>query len=456
MLSNLKNYTENHLFKCLGICIEKEKLILYNIFYIKRKGDLMRVLILSATTGGGHMRAAYALKDYIKSQNPDSSVMISDTIQYISPFLNKAVTEGYVYLATKTPKLFGYVYRNADKDDTPLNKTIDLATTTVRNKLRPLIDEFKPDIIISTHTFASEIFTALKIKEGFNLPIISIMTDFAVHQTYINEGVDAYIVSSHEMINQMVERGVERVKIYPYGIPVKQEFFNSIDRQKAFESEGMNPDIPTVLIMAGSFGVTDVLKIYHKIVKSPENFQVIVITGKNEKLYETFDRYLSKITFNNSILDIEKSLRPKYLTHLSRNRKPTKPTKLMYYTDEVEKYMHMADIIVTKPGGLTVSEAIASELPMGIFKAIPGQEEQNADFLVRGHMAVRLEKDNTCTKIITDLIANPEKLKSMKQAIREFSRGNSSANIYILMKELLKKYGNEEAIDRKEEQITDK
>ena len=86
MLSNLKNYTENHLFKCLGICIEKEKLILYNIFYIKRKGDLMRVLILSATTGGGHMRAAYALKDYIKSQNPDSSVMISDTIQYISPF----------------------------------------------------------------------------------------------------------------------------------------------------------------------------------------------------------------------------------------------------------------------------------------------------------------------------------------------------------------------------------
>ena len=397
------------------------------------------------------MRAANALKRYIQSQNPRSAVLISDTIQYVSPILNKAVTEGYVYLATKTPKLFGYVYRTADKD-TPINKTVEIATTTVRNKLKPLIDDFKPDIIVTTHPFSAEIFTALKTRnaENCNIPIINIVTDFAVHQTYINDGVDAYIVSSHEMVNQMVERGVERVKLYPYGIPVKQEFYKDIDRRTAFESEGMNPDMRTILIMAGSFGVTDILKIYHKIVKSHEEFQIIVITGKNEKLYDTFDRYLSKITLNNALVDIEKSSRPKSITKLSRHRKPAKPTKLLYYTDEVEKYMHMADMIVTKPGGLTVSESVASVLPMGIFKAIPGQEEQNADFLVRNNMAVRLEKDNTCTKIVTDLISHPEKLENMKKSIKEFSRGNSSENIYILMKELLKKYHNEEAIDRTE------
>ncbi len=387
------------------------------------------------------MRAANALREYIKSQDPDAEVLISDTIQYVSPFLNKAVTGGYVYLATKTPKLFGYLYRNADKD-TPINKTVEISTTALRNKLEPLIDDFKPDIVITTHPFAAEMLTALKTKKNLKIPIISIVTDFAIHQTYISDGVDAYIVSSHEMINQMVERGVDRVKLYPYGIPVKQEFFKEIDRKTAFESECMNPNIPTILIMAGSFGVTDVLKIYHKIVKSSANFQVIVITGKNEKLYDTFDRYLSKISLNNSLLDIEKSSRPKSLSRLSRSRKPSKPTKLLYYTDEVEKYMHMADMIVTKPGGLTVSEAVAVGLPMGIFKAIPGQEEQNADFLVRGHMAVRLEKDNTCTKIITDLISHPEKLEAMRAAIKQYSRGNSSANIYLLMQELIKKYEN--------------
>ena len=124
----------------------------------------------------------------------------------------------------------------------------------------------------------------------------------------------------------------------------------------------------------------------------------------------------------------------------SRNMKPLKPTKLLYFTDEVEKYMHMADVIVTKPGGLTVSESIASELPMAIFKAIPGQEEQNADFLVSKNMAIRLKKDNTCTATFTDLIRNPQKLADMKQAIRSFSKGNSAANIYLLMCELIEKY----------------
>ena len=411
----------------------------------------MRVLILSATTGGGHMRAANALKEYIKSINPYSAVRITDTIQYISPTLNKAVTEGYVYLATKTPKLFGYVYKSADTVDTTLNKTVEIVSSTVRNKLKPMLDDFQPDIIVTTHPFAAEIFTALKSHTGIPIPIISIVTDFAIHQTYINDLVDAYILSSREMVSQMVDRGVDRVKLYPYGIPVKQEFYKHYEREKSFESEGMNPDIPTILIMAGSFGVTDILKIYHKIVKSPANFQVIVITGKNEKLYDTFDRYLSKINLNNTILSIDKSSRPVSITRLSRHRKPSKPTKLMYYTNEVEKYMQMADMIVTKPGGLTVSEAIATGLPMGIFKAIPGQEEQNADFLIREHMAVRLEKDNSCKRTITDLISHPEKLEAMSKAIKDFSKGNSSANIYILMKELLKKYGNEEAIDRKEE-----
>ena len=393
----------------------------------------MRVLILSATTGGGHMRAANALKDYILSKDSESVVEIYDTINYVSPFINKAVTNGYVYLATKTPYIFGTLYKGSDKN-TPINKTVEITVNQLRKRLIPMIDDFHPDIVITTHSFATELICSLKVSEKLTFPVISIMTDFAIHQTYINKGVNAYILSSEEMAEQMLKRGVSKEKVYNFGIPVKKEFLKKIDRQAAFEEEGLDPELPTMLIMAGSFGVTDVLKIYHKIVKSNADFQIIVITGKNEKLYDNFERYLKRITIKNTLAEINEIIKP---NSKKRRRIASKPTKLLYFTNEVEKYMHMADLIVTKPGGLTVTEAISVGLPMAIFKAIPGQEEQNADFLVSKNMAVRLEKDKTCTTMITRLLREPDRLDGMKKSIREFSKGNSAKNIYILMQELI-------------------
>ena len=388
------------------------------------------------------MRAANALKEYILARDENSVVEIYDTIEYISPFINKAVTSGYVYTATKTPKLFGSMYKSTDKD-TSFNKLVEKTIAGLHKRLLPMIEEFDPDIVITTHSFATELISAIKIKEKYHFPIVSIVTDFAVHKIYINNGVDAYILSSEEMVGQMVERGIPKNMVFPYGIPIKKEFLNKIDRQKAFEEEGLDPDIPVILIMAGSFGVTDVLKIYHKIVKSMADFQIILITGKNERLYETFEKYLSKIEINNAIYEIRKEypeLKKNSSRNYSRHKKPSKPTKLMFYTDCVEKYMQMSDLIVTKPGGLTVTESIATGLPMGIFKAIPGQEEQNADYLVRNGMAVRLAKDKTCTETITDLILHPDKLKAMKRAVIKNNKGNSCERIYELMLKLVEKY----------------
>ncbi len=423
----------------------------------------MRLLILSATTGGGHMAAANAIKEYVMMKDPSAVVKIIDALEYVSPFLNKAVTGGYVYMVRNLPKVYGSFYNSWDDlDTTAVNKTLGLTTHTVINRLLPLVNEFEPDIVVTTHAIGAEMITVLKNEGVIDIPVISIVTDFAIHQFYLlNDGVNAYIVSSREMVDQVVSRGVDRVKVYPYGIPVKQGFFKEIDRKATFESEGLDESIPTVLIMAGSFGVSDVLKIYHKIVKSTAEFQIIVITGKNEKLYETFNRYLRKITINNTLVEFReyakatakatkpqkpaaKSKPPAKPKPISKNLKPSKPTKLLYYTDEVDKYMHMADLIVTKPGGLTVTESIASNLPMAIFKAIPGQEEQNAEFLVSKNMAVQLKKDNTCTETITELLGNNGKLDEMKKSIKSFAKGNSAANLYILMLELIERYRNKQ------------
>ncbi len=138
----------------------------------------MKVLIFSATTGGGHMRAANAIKEYIMAKQPDSVVRIEDTIEYASPFLNKAVTEGYVYMATKTPKMYGTFYKTIDKE-TPMNKTFEIAVKQYRKKFMPMIYDFAPDIIVTTHPIGTEMASAIKIKENINIPIISIVTDFA-------------------------------------------------------------------------------------------------------------------------------------------------------------------------------------------------------------------------------------------------------------------------------------
>lgn len=400
----------------------------------------MNILILSATTGGGHMAAANALKDYILSKSPESKVFIYDVLEYVSPFINKAITGGYVYMAKNTPLMYGSFYKSADKTSTITNTAVELTTSLLENKLNPLLEESKPDIVITTHAFGAEIVSGLKNKGLINIPIISIVTDFAVHQSYISSGIDAYIVSTDDMIGQFMTRGVEMKKIYPFGIPVKQAFYKNIDRETAFAEEGLDPDIPTILIMAGSFGVTDILKIYHKIVNSKADFQVIVITGKNEKLYDTFEKYLRKIAIANTLINFRGLSKPKPELYISKHIKKSKPTKLLYYTNEVEKYMHMADLIVTKPGGLTITEAIASNLPMAVFNAIPGQEIQNADFLTGHNMAIKIDKNNLCTKQITELLNSPEKLERMKDAIAAFSKGNSAAKIYDLMLKLVDEY----------------
>lgn len=396
----------------------------------------MKILILSATTGGGHMSAANALKSYIESIDSTSEINIIDTIQAISPTLNKAVTGGYVYLATKTPKMYGNMYKISDKD-TSLNKAVTIATTQVSKKLMPILEQFQPDAIVTTHSFAAEMASILKNDSEIDIPIVAILTDFAPHQTYLHEGIDAYIVSCDDMVESMVERGIEREKIYPFGIPVKHEFYNDFPRRETLEDEGLDPDLKTILIMAGSFGVTDVLKIYHSIVKVENDFQIILITGRNDKLYDTFDKYLSKTTLQNALIE-EYNNGEIGLKSIKRPRKPkpSKPTKLLYYTDEIPKYMHISDIIVTKPGGLTVSEAIASDLPIAAYKPIPGQEEQNVRFLVSKNMAVRLIKGKECTNMITFLLNNNTFLADMRESIRNFAKGNASASIYELLKKL--------------------
>ncbi len=411
----------------------------------------MKIIVLSATTGGGHMRAAEAIKSYLSSFGSD--VLVLDTIEYINPILNRTITEGYEYLAKKRPNIYKVMYETTNKKK--ITRAITKINSLISKKLIPLINDYKPDIVITTHPFSTEMVSKLKSEKLVNIPIICIMTDYAPHRTWINDDVDAYVVANEEMIEGMYDMGVPHFKIYPYGIPIDGGFYAKKDKAIVLRQMGLDPSILTILIMAGSFGVKNILEIYKEILDISINFQIIVITGRNEELYDSIEQIVHgtkvKGTFLESVKNLVFSLKENIFKR-KENKKSDKSsskknkfrdihranTRIIYFTSEVDKYMKTADLIITKPGGLTITEALACNIPMAIFDAIPGQEDENADFLVSKNMAIRLEKGEKGAKSIKDLLECSGKLESMKSSCKTFDKSDSLKKIKNLIERIYK------------------
>ncbi len=401
----------------------------------------MKITILSASTGGGHMSAANAIKDYLISQNVFATVV--DAIEYISPMLNKTITEIYEYIATKQPRIWKMVYDSSNNKT--INRLVVGINSVISKKLLPLLESSEPDLVISTHPFTTEMVSTLKLHKVIDLPLVCVMTDYAPHRTWISSEVNAYVVANADMIEPMTEIGVSKEIIHPFGIPVDDSFYIKQDKNKILEELSLDPSIPTILIMAGKGGFANIDKIYSELQSIDLNFQIIVITGKNEKLYNKVKELSEGKVYLNRRAKILSRI-SKYIPKLKHIRfrikskkspkalhKP-KNTKIIFFTNEVEKYMSVSDLIITKPGGLTVSEALACGLPMALFNAIPGQEEENANFLVSNNMAVKLEKNGAQT--IKNLLENPQKLNCMKKSCEEFDKSDSLKNILSLIYKL--------------------
>ena len=409
----------------------------------------MKVLILSAKTGGGHMRAAQALEAVIKERDPNNEVMTVDGLEYVNHYFNKAVVKGYKFSAMKLPKMYGMLYRVSNTDKTTY-KIVQKTNSHFAKKFIPLLADFKPDVMVSTHPFMSIMCSSLREKLITNIPLISIVTDFSVHASYINPGVSEYIVSSAEMVDNMEKLGIDRSLVHPVGIPIPPVFFEKDEHKEEHLKElGFNPELSTVLIMAGSFGLTDILKIYESLNDLDIDFQIIVITGKNQKLFNAFNTII-KNNPDMRVGDTQVNFEVHDESSLRRENKIklTKRTKLIYFTDEVQNYMHIADLIITKPGGLTVTESLASCLPMVLFKGIPGQETDNTEYLTSNNLAVSIQKTSAEDKLhnilhekkrssaaetVYKLLKYPDRLRSMKESCERLNNRDSAYNVYDIM-----------------------
>lgn len=371
----------------------------------------MKALILSVSAGGGHISAAEAIKEYILLNDPESETKVIDTIRYINPIIDKVVIGSYLKSLKVTPSLFGKLYDYSENDfgiATLSNKINEIMTF----KLLPLIEEFSPDIIFCTHPFPIEMMSILKGKNKTDIPVISILTDYASHSFWLHPHIDAYVVSNSDMINDMETKGIPKNTIHNLGIPVKPSFYEKFNRSETLAELDLDPNIYTILIMGGSLGMGKIAEVYEQLTLVHEDIQIIIITGNNKKLYST-------------------------LTELSQSSFPQTKTRIIGFTDKVNKYMQASDLLLTKPGGLTITEALSCNIPLGLFSPIPGQEEKNAEFLFKHDLAINLNDVDNCNTVINDILKSKDKLEDLKNNCAEFTNPNCGNDIYSLAKSLI-------------------
>lgn len=370
----------------------------------------MNILIFTASTGGGHKRAAAALEETIKNMNPEANVTVVDGLKAIGKMYDKTAVNGYYFLVKKAPGFYGGMYKVTDRKNLAYKAVMKLNASKSR-KLLEEIEKHDPDVIIMCHAFITAMVSKLKKRGKLKATCIALITDYDAHRTYIAPNIDAYVLAEPQMAPKLIEEyGVDESIIYPLGIPTFEKFNTPGAKEEICSREGLDPDKTTILLMAGSFGVTGVLKFYEEIAKSDDSLQLIVITGKNGKLYEKLDEAMDELG--------------------ARDR-----TKLLYFVNNVEDYMHVSDLIVTKPGGLTISESLACKLPMAIYNAYPGQEQYNVNFLLKQNAAIVIDKKNGAKKIL-ELLRSPERLEEMRRNCERLAHPNAAQDMYKLAVDL--------------------
>lgn len=365
----------------------------------------MKVLIFYAAYGGGHLSAARSIKQYLDENFENVETELVDCVKYINKGLDKITTLAYKEMAKKAPWAWGEIYNHSQKGT--MSHISNGANKVMSIKLYKLFEEFKPDIVISTHPFGSQMTAYLKSKGKTNCILASVMTDFASHDQWLvgHEYIDHIFVSHEGMKKDIISKGIKASKIHATGIPLSNRFLEHFDRKKIKSSFDLDINKKTILFFGGGefgLGKDKTLKILKAFIDNiNDEYQIIAISGKNAKMQEKFTELVGD-----------------------------NPNVQVYgFTNEVPELMSISDLVVTKPGGLTITESLASGLPIVVINPIPGQEVENAEFLEKKGVAVWIRKTEDPEQAVSELLSNPEQIKHMKIRSKLMAKKHSTEDI---------------------------
>ena len=368
---------------------------------------MKKVLIFYASYGGGHLSAANSIKQCIEDNYPNYETKLVDCMLYVNKHINRVTTTAYKEMAKKFPWAWGEVYNHAQKG--PIAKISSTANKLLAKKLLVLMNEYNPDIVISTHPFSSQMISYLKKKKLVNCKLSTIMTDFSPHDQWLvgKDYVDAFFVSNNKLRDYLISFGIPQNKVYATGIPLSNRFLMHYDKAEIKKSFDLEYNKKIILFFGGGeFGLGEekTVKILSSFIEHAEKYQIIAIAGKNEKMKEEFEKLVTLKQAENKV-------------------------KVLSYTTQVPELMSIADLVVTKPGGLTTTESLASGLPIIAINPIPGQEEENAQFLEDSGVAIWIRKHDNFDIIIKEILSDKDKLHQMKVNTKLIAKRNSTKDI---------------------------
>lgn len=353
----------------------------------------------------GHHSATLAIEKAIKILQPQTEILNINAFHYTNPISEKLINRLYLGLIKRTPKIWDYLY-----DNPKVAKNIEKLKQTIHKhnspKLKTLFDDFKPDAIVCTQAFPCGMVADFKKTYYSDIPLIAALTDYIPHSYWIYDSVNYYISPSDEVTRRLIKKGVEPTKIKTLGIPFDPKFNTDISKFEVRQKLRLDPDLPTLLIMGGGQGLGPIKTIIKSLDKVKLKLQEIIVVGTNKKLYRALKRRLKVYK---------------------------KKLFIFGYVDNIDELMSVSDIIITKPGGITTAEALAKKLPMLIVKPIPGQEENNANYLTQKGVAIKLDRASKINEVIEDLLRDPDRLKRMRESAKTISRSNASLDIAKLL-----------------------
>ena len=376
---------------------------------------MKKVLIFYASYGGGHLSAAKSIQKYITENYDDVESQMVDCMKYINKPLEKVTTGAYREMAKKAPKLWGKVYFDSEKG--LLSEISKDSNKLMAKKLCKLINEINPDLIISTHPFSSQMTSYLKGKCKIDCEIATILTDFAIHKQWLvgSEYTNNFFVSNDNMKQDMINLGINENKIHVTGIPMSDRFFENFDKSKIYEMFKLDPNKKVILFFGGGefgLGKDRTVQVLESFIKKLPNFQIVAVAGKNEKMKESFEE-------------------------LSKNNNAENRVRVLGFTDKVPELMNISCLVVSKPGGLTTTEALLNDVPMIVPYFIPGQEEENLDFLTNCGAALRTTKKYSLPVLLKVLIDDPSRLDNLRKNIKSIRKFDSAVNISNLVVDIL-------------------
>ena len=365
-----------------------------------------RVLLMYVHERSGHHQAALVLQKAIEALDPRAQCRLVDFIRYVHPLLEKFFRRAYLQLVKKNPEIWEYLYDNPKVFHGTI-KLRELIQRSHSKKLEKLFEDFDPTEIVCTQAFPCAVISEFKKTRDFKFRHFAVLTDFFPHSYWPSQGVDRYFVASRESRQKLIREAIAERQVVVSGIPVDSPGMPELDPPR--------PGLPQILLMGGSQGIGPLEKILRALDRLKEEFEVVVLTGLNQKLFKEL----------NTLKDELK-----------------KRVRVIAYTENIVDYFRSASIIVSKPGGLTVAHALAFGKPMIFIEPIPGQEARNAEFL-RSHDAAleaRSEKDAASQAAL--LLRSPARLEQLKKKMTGLAHPQAA---FTIAREVLSKTGSHES-----------